>query len=282
MTVGLVPDAETNHVVFADLLELRYPALFKNLVGTLQRFGVGVSTVKGTRDIWCRDYLPIQIGKGRFVQFIYAPDYLRDHPETITSPTVVETLPFVEQCQLSDIVLDGGNVIRHRGHAIMTEKIYSENPRVPRSQLQRRLMEILEIERLTIIPREPGDPLGHADGTLQFLDAKTVVVGDYRGVDPGYDRKLTSVLEQAGLEIVRVPYAPDFRVKGSEIPPATGVYANFLRTHTVTLLPTYGIPADDRAIDALSATMSNVVPIRCDDVAQEGGALNCISWNVAV
>jgi agmatine deiminase len=72
----MIADSEKNVVYVADTLEARIPQVYRGLKPILQSHGIPLGIIPGTRDIWCRDYMPIQVAKDRFVQFRYAPDYL--------------------------------------------------------------------------------------------------------------------------------------------------------------------------------------------------------------
>ena len=58
--------------------------------------GVPIEVIPGTADIWCRDYMPIQLDQDRFCQFVYAPDYLRGYEHLITPPEKCR-LPFMNE-----------------------------------------------------------------------------------------------------------------------------------------------------------------------------------------
>ena len=70
-----------------------------------------------TNDIWCRDFLPIQVGDNKFVQFSLTKDYYPKrliHQKTDTSPIYNELgiEPVTTIYKGLPIYLDGGNVIR--------------------------------------------------------------------------------------------------------------------------------------------------------------------------
>ena len=67
----MVPDWETNCVFLSTTLQKRCPELLSELRASLM--GVRLFTVRETRDIWCRDYMPIQLGEGTFCQLVYNP-----------------------------------------------------------------------------------------------------------------------------------------------------------------------------------------------------------------
>ena len=81
-------------------------------------------------------------------------------------------------------MIDGGNIVRWYDAAIMTDEIYVENPGVERPRLRDRLRALLEVDRLILIPKEPYDKIGHADGMVRFVDSTTVLVNDYAILDP--------------------------------------------------------------------------------------------------
>lgn len=278
----MIPDHHKNTVFLADTLAVRFPGLWQQIHDACERHGVACRTIQGTRDIWCRDYMPVQLAPGRFVQFRYEPDYLRGYEETITPVETRRAALAGENCESSDIVLDGGNIVSAAGTAILTDKIYAENPTLKRSALRRQLHNLLEVDHLVIIPQEPGDWTGHADGALRFVDEHTVVVNDCARVDPSYGRKLRKCLSQARLDVIDLPYVPQADQRPDRFPPAFGTYVNFLRVSNLLLVPAYRIKEDDAATTVLGRCYPgcHVVPIYCRGVAAEGGVLNCVSWSV--
>ena len=185
----MIPDRETNAVFISGLLPGRHPRVAAALrAASSDRLRV----IPGTRDVWCRDYMPVQLAPGRFVQFRYDPDYLRGDPHLRTKNAA--GLLNLEHCQWSNLVLDGGNVVRWHETAIITDKVFEENPKLSEPQVRRELERLLEVERLVVIPREPGDVVGHADGVVRFVDRDTLLVNDYGGMGRRYERRLREAL----------------------------------------------------------------------------------------
>ena len=56
-------------VFFSDLLPKKCPILYKNLVDELGKENISYGLLKNTKDIWCRDYMPIQTDSNRFVLY---------------------------------------------------------------------------------------------------------------------------------------------------------------------------------------------------------------------
>jgi agmatine deiminase len=109
----MMGDARVDTVFIADGLDRRFPAVADGLRRVLADHGIPLRTIGGTKDIWCRDYMPVAVGVGAFVQFRYEPDYLEGFEHLITRPADIETIPEIERCTSSTIVLDGGNVVGH-------------------------------------------------------------------------------------------------------------------------------------------------------------------------
>lgn len=42
----------------------------------LERSNVKYQILPNTKEVWARDYMPLHIGKGRYITFNFAPDYL--------------------------------------------------------------------------------------------------------------------------------------------------------------------------------------------------------------
>ena len=59
----------TDEVYISGLLATRHPPLYVDLRAKLDAVGITLREIPGTRDIWCRDYMPVPVGQGRFVQF---------------------------------------------------------------------------------------------------------------------------------------------------------------------------------------------------------------------
>lgn len=87
----MIPESLSNRVYFSALLPEVCPVTYSGLVEILDRYCVLHSLLEGTKDIWCRDYMPIQTIDNRFVLFRYEPDYLLDtakHKASITDNTI--------------------------------------------------------------------------------------------------------------------------------------------------------------------------------------------------
>ncbi len=277
----MITDSKADTVYLSDKLAARYPQVEADLQAILAAHGIAVKILRGTKDVWCRDYMPIQVSQDRFVQFRYDPDYLRKHPHLRTDPMVVRPNLGRAEIQELKLVLDGGNVVRGPTAVIMTERIFRENPDRTRAEIGKELERLLEVDCLIFIPVEPGDECGHADGVARFVDDRTVLVNDYRKAAPAYGGKLHARLRKHGLELLPMPYSPTYE-KRRDMPSATGCYINLLQTSHVVVVPQFGHPADAEALAVASSAFAGmpVKGLNCETLAPDGGVLNCITWTV--
>ncbi len=276
----MIPDHQTDIVYISDRMRKQYPDIDEAMRSAL---GGQLRFIHNTNDIWVRDFMPIEINENQFVQFRYDPDYLKDDPELRTE-NACRLLPLTQDCVQSDLVIDGGNIVRWSDAAIMTDKIYCENPGMDCQLLQKRLRELLQIDRLFIVPKEPYDCIGHADGMVRFVNDRTLLVNDYSKCDPrlcnpSFGRRLAEALP--GFALVPFPYCP-VNEKKDGIDSAKGVYINFLQIRNMILLPVFGMERDDAAEKILTEMFpqSRIITVPSNKLAHEGGVLNCVTWNI--
>ncbi|ADB19094.1 Porphyromonas-type peptidyl-arginine deiminase [Pirellula staleyi DSM 6068] len=279
----MIADRDANLVCVSGYLPTRHPQLFAELSAILRRHGVPLRILAGTRDIWAKDYAPLQVAAERFVQFTYAPDYLQHHPELRTEFDSERELPECLSLQQSPVIIDGGNVVSSGLKAILTDKIYRENQNWNRDALRNYLRTILELDQLIIVPKEPYDPIGHADGMVRFIDRDHVLMADYAGIDQPFEQRLLKVLERHQLQVTKLP-ALHVQEATRGIPSAVGCYINFLVTSQVLVAPVFDHALDTVAFTTLQQVFPDlpIAPLCCTELAREGGVLNCIAASYRV
>lgn len=280
----MITDKETNFVYFSGLLPRRHSAFFKELTVILKRKGIKYGLLPYTNDnIWCRDYMPIQIAGNSFAQFKYYPQYLlgsRKDRATITEASKACKSIGIKPV-ISDIKIDGGNIVRSKTKVIMTERIFSENPHYQRNRLLEKLKTLLKVRQIILIPECPYDPFGHADGMIRFMDGvkdeEAVLVNDFSGESARFFSKFHRALSRQGLLPVLLPYTA-YRNNGYD---ATGVYINYFQVGKTVIYPVYGLKEDAFAHKVFARYFgANVIPMRANTIAKKGGVLNCVSWNI--
>ncbi|RZK26429.1 MAG: hypothetical protein EOO43_02860 [Flavobacterium sp.] len=278
----MVTDSETNFLYLADSLPIKYPKFYKRFVAILNIHKVDFALLPNTKDVWAVDYMPIQVADNSFVQFIYNPDYLQ--PKT-WQKTISDVNAICDNLQLSrnlsNIILDGGNVIKCNDTVIMCDKVFRENPNLSRQQLSAELRELFQIDKLYFVPQEPKDKIGHADGLVRFIDSATVFINDLSKEDKNFERAVYIALENAGLSYVQIPYNP---YDNKTYWQANGCYINYLQMKDYVFVPIFGLSEDDIVIKQFENIFTNqkVVAVESNDIANDGGVLNCISWNMKV
>ena len=159
----MILDSQTNIVYLAEGL-MFYNPLVSQLISEFISVDVEFHWLPRTKkmeNIWVRDYMPIQLEKDLFLQYRYDPDYLKGYPQYMPDyHGICGDLGL--KCISTDIVLDGGNVIKCGDKVIMTDKIFKENPGYQRQDLVDAL-ENLFFAELVIIPWDKYEMYGHAD-----------------------------------------------------------------------------------------------------------------------
>ncbi|MBR6049872.1 MAG: agmatine deiminase family protein [Clostridia bacterium] len=249
----------------------------KLLISALDERNIGIEYLEHVKDIWLRDFMPVKTGDGRYVSFRYEPSYHRNEDERAKRTVYKRDLEAEVgiEVEYSDINLDGGNVVMSpsKETAIISDRVFSENQERERDDLLAELERILAA-KVIIIPALKSDMTGHADGMVRFVD-ETTVIGNRTPYKNGHEQKIKKVLKKHGIDVIDFPY---FDSKGIS---AVGTYLNFLETDDTIFLPVFGHEMDDEAIAAAKSIFTKeIVPVRCEDIAKEGGCLNCISWEL--
>lgn len=278
----MITDNDTNFVYLSDMLEKGYPSLFRELLDAFNKYDVKYGFLKGTKDIWAVDYMPVQINRDEYVQFVYDPDYLKpkrwQHLRTIPRVTY-EQLNI--QPKESSLIADGGNIIKGDNLIIVTEKILIENSHRTREEVEDTLKAELGVEKVIIIPNEPGDFIGHSDGMVRIVNDNHVVLNDYPDIKKykKLKRKIIEELDKENMEFRLLPYTS---YKNEKADDATGCYINYLELSHVVFVPVFGIVEDELVLKTVAETFldKKIMPINCSELAKEGGVLNCISWNI--
>jgi len=193
--------------------------------------------------------------------------------------------------QVMVLLWDIGNLTHNgKGIAIATERLIDDNKdKYTENKIRVIIKNLLNINKLILLPEEPGDDTGHIDGMARFIDESTVVVGSYpknwpKGKD-FMDSIAEKLIKELGKEyrIIRIPNGLPPDEKNEGIASAVGNHINFLRIGNRILIPYYGIPEDEQARKVLQVALPNVEVIPIDipsikKLASKGGVLNCVTW----
>jgi agmatine deiminase len=226
----------------------------------------------GTEDnIWVRDYMPVRTVFGP-VQFGYRKKIK------------------------AEIVLDGGNVVTTPGKVILTDIIFRQNRHLSKRWVASKLERAFQ-KQLVIIPVEPFDTLGHADGIVYSITGNKLFVNDYSALCSkeynAYSTRLIKVLNKAGFDINLIPNAyhkcPQMTERvfrraypmADDYNPAVGYYINYLVHGSIVLFPVFGFFEDEEVAVLLKKAYPGFIlkPIPCFDLAMTGGLIHCVTYD---
>ncbi len=282
----MIADQDTNFVYFSSLLK-ELPSLqsfWRRLEKVLIKSNINYGFIEGTRDVWCRDYMPIQVGLSEFVQFKYYPSYCNDerYRHLITDADAIQlNHANILQRTYSPFVLDGGNVVKSQNAAVLTERIFKENEGNKDAVVQH-LKSSLRVENLYLLPEQPYDMTGHSDGMVRLLGDHTLLVADFQNESVSWKAKYCKALQKTGLTIIDFPGVTTNLKNSSGDYTAIGCYINFAWIGNIILFPQFGLPEDKEALREAKHLFKDcsVMPIASSDLAMEGGVLNCVTWNI--
>ncbi|HQF09431.1 MAG TPA: agmatine deiminase family protein [Spirochaetota bacterium] len=282
----MITDKDDSMIYFSELLknDSKYSKTCKNLTEILDSYSIEYHFLPGTNDIWARDYMPIQVSVDKFIEYRFDPDYLqavkwrylKTHPDIGCDAIKLKTVK-------TDIILDGGNIIKSHDKVILTDKAVKENmKKYTEQELVQELKRLFEVEKVILIPWDKNEPYGHADGMIRFVDDYNVVVNGYfDDYDEAFKNKFFSVLDDNGIRYQKLIYS----VKNPDID-RNWAYINYLQTKDILLLPGLGIEEDRQAMEQFEnlfpdyAKRKRIIQVDVSPLVAEGGALNCISWTI--
>lgn len=282
-TFGEDSNSGSQVVYLSALLAEKYPDVCRRLTDILDKHSIAYKFLEGTKDIWCRDYMPVQNAEGELVQFKYDPSYLKGNKDHEDSRSDVRHVCKVNGFNpiYSDINLDGGNVVMLGDKAIITDRVFDENKNMGRDDIRKQLAELLKAQ-IIIIPAlaKSYDFTGHADGMIRFVDENTVIGNELKEDSATFRNNMERAMRLADLKYIEFPYF-NYDIKGNN-DHAIGVYLNYLEVGNIIVVPVFGVPGnrDAEAIGKLKEVFPNKIieTIDYNDVALAGGILNCTTW----
>ena len=264
---------KTKNIYFSELLHKCYPKVFNNLKSILNKHGYKVNTLKNTKDIWIRDFMPLSTKDGLF-QYIYTPDYLNNHKDIVLRTDPNECISELKlTIKKINLVIDGGNMVMFNDTIIMTDKIYTENPSLKHDK------KILEsffhmFKKVVVIPRDPhkDEIYGHADGMVRFISENHLLINSE--YPKTFKNKLHTILIQAGFTYTELKVKEDTKY-------AWG-YINFLHLDDLIIQPSIDKVNDVYVKNKLELLYPNATVELCDarPLVKKGGVFNCVTWEL--
>jgi agmatine deiminase len=247
-------------------------------------------------DIWLRDTAPFFLlgagGAGAIVRFEFngwGGKYVLDHDDRVAEriAAIVGHREFLEA-----FVLEGGAVdVDGEGTALTTRQCMlnpNRNGTVQEADVESVLRGSLGIDKVLWL----GSGLvndhtdGHVDTVVRFVRPGVVVAMEaLGGDDPNRDalralvRELGALRDARGrtIDVVRLPSPGRILDGDGRIMPAS--YVNFYVANACVVVPTYGSPWDDEAVERIGALFPGRRALGVDAraILTGGGALHCIT-----
>ncbi|MGB5682121.1 MAG: agmatine deiminase family protein [Polyangiales bacterium] len=183
----------------------------------------------------------------------------------------------------SKLFLEGGALDSNGGGTFLTTESCAlnpnRNPGLTREAFELMLGELCELRRVIWLERglRHDHTDGHVDMIARFASADTVLSMRPTGDVPnaGILRMIAGVLRDEGLSIVEIP-APSALadIRGAPLPAS---YCNFYVANGAVIVPTYGLPEDDAALEAIGHAFQGreVIGLPARDLLCGGGAFHC-------
>jgi agmatine/peptidylarginine deiminase len=274
----MIADNQTNTIYFSGLInaDSRFVETSNEILSILDSFGAKYKFLPNTKDIWARDYMPIQVNDTNYIEYRYDPDYLQGNwkgsRDLKTSPDIVcDSLKL--KTEKSDLIMDGGNFVKSSDCIILTDKIVKENRLFySKNELIKKLQNTFQVDKVVLIPQDKLDNYGHADGMIRFIDNARVLINHFYIKDSVIQQRL----KQAGLKSEPLDYKKKTNNK------LNWAYLNFLQTKDLILLPKFDIDEDNEAFEQIESYYPDykgrIAQVEMTKIVEYEGALNCITW----
>lgn len=280
----MITDNHTNTVYFSSLLPKKCPILNAHITEVLKKHGIPYAYLSETKDIWCRDFMPIQIEKERFVFYKYTPNYLKDtygqsiqtNPDDVFQSEANHLQLLLPKSIRIDLVLDGGNVVKCGDTVVITEKVFEENQDKSRHEVEKVLRDAFQCDIL-FLPWDKEEVFGHSDGIVHYVGDGKILLTNYDDFSTKFYNLFYEILEKR-FEIIPLKFDVEKHDKYS------WCYINYIQVGKLILVPQLGIEEDYQALEQIAKANPGceVVGIPSLEAVRRGGALNCISWNIKV
>jgi len=241
-------------------------------------------------DIWLRDTGPIVLGSGKHRTAHsfgfngwggkYDLEGDQDIGERLARSAGLEF-------EKSDWVLEGGAIDGDGSGTVITTEQCLLNPNrntLTREEVEDRLDRDLGFERVVWL----GSGLlndhtdGHVDNLARFVAAGRVAIPTAAKDDPNESvyKDAARRLRSTKLDVVTLPSPGRITDEDGDLIPAS--YMNFYIGNAAVVVPQYGAPNDQTAVDVVQALFPDRVAIglRADHILTGGGSFHCISQQV--
>ena len=290
----LLHDSETNEVYLSPWLNDKqegHPEFYQRLTNLLKECGIEHIELKCTRDYWVRDYMPIQLSENEFLKYQYYPDYLMKSKNPEDAETRTECTNVLRgmgiNCRSTKLIIDGGNMVPCGPYIVMTDKVFTENGKEKDDEMFKAELESELGHPVIIIPwkmhgdfnARDTDKYGHSDGFVKWCGGNRILMGNHGDQYPEEAAAIRRILEEYGFVVTEMRFADKVSSPRADL---NWAYINFLQVGNKIIMPIFNIKEDTIAWQYIHEAFPDceIHQIEMAEVAEEGGALHCISWNI--
>ena len=299
----MIQDKDCTTVYFSSYFPEIYKRIHTEIKDILAKYGKEPQVIPYQSDtkvakelsIWCRDYMPIQVGEYDKILFGYDPDYLKFKkyegklPDNFqaTFDTGHDALDLRKNNAIHEgIVLDGGNAVRCGNKVVMTNKVFDENPEWTQKKLVNKLEELFKAE-IVFLPWDKREIYGHTDGILRYAGNNNVIVNTYGfpeadSTDRWMNERIHKLLKPYFDEILPMDYSS---VKIDEACDCRWAYVNWLQLDDLIILPSFGNAKENEIAKSLVEQYlpeykGHIYMVEATELVKTGGGFNCSTWTV--
>ncbi|AJQ95841.1 agmatine deiminase family protein [Gynuella sunshinyii] len=254
-----------------------------------------------TNDVWARDHGPITVRKNdqlRILDFSFnawGGKYAYDK-DNLINRNLNEQGAYAAALEQVALVLEGGS-IEYDGHGtLMTTSNCllnpNRNPTLSKQQIAHQLTDHFDLKQIIWLENghlEGDDTDAHIDTLARFgPDNSLIYVQCLDHADVHFEplRRMEDELKQLKdadnqpYRLFPLPMASAIHAENGQRLPAT--YANFLITNHQVLVPIYGQPEDQQALDVMRQAFPGyeIVGVNCQVLIEQYGSLHCITMQL--
>jgi len=253
-------------------------------------------------DIWVRDTVFLSVendGEISHLNFLFNGwgEKYQHQNDNALNHKLLNAKPFKGKAYKDiDFILEGGSVESDGIDTILTTKQCLLNPNrnkgLTQQEIEQQLLQHLGAKRVFWLDQEnlSGDDTdAHIDTLARFCSANTIAYTSCEDADDLHypslkfmEMQLQDLRTQEGdpYHLVPLPLPkPIYDEEGQQLP---ANYANFLIINHAVMVPTYGDPMDEIALQRLADCFSqhDIIPIPCRPLVHQYGSLHCMTMQI--
>jgi agmatine deiminase len=256
-----------------------------------------------SNDSWARDHGPLTVETPDGFKLLdfqfngWGHKFPHDLDDRISQQLFAQNAFPYATIEPQDWVLEGGSVETDGQGTLLTTSSCllnkNRNPHLSKADIEARLMSAFGVQKINWIDHgylAGDDTDGHIDTLARLCPNNTIV---YTACDDEQDEhydelkkmeaQLQSFTNAMGepYRLLPLPWAGEVLGDESDLRlPST--YANFLIINEAVLVPIYGLPMDEDALEVVSQAFPGyeIFGIPCLSLIEQGGSLHCITMQI--